>query len=146
MGAPTREEFLQAGSLLSFEVKRHIARRRLAQPVNADPVDLPLEDALTFFKEYSHSKMLIADEIRGDAELRDAHVTIKAEREALSNLLDKLLQPLNLDWYLIDADVVVVSKRKTAVLRREPGVYRTKELLAGGQTETGLAARIRSLD
>jgi hypothetical protein len=144
--APTREEFLLAGSLLSFDVKRRIANKRLAQPVTADFLDLPLEDALTFLKEYCHTKMIIADDIRGDAKLRDAPVTTKANQEALSAFLDKLLQPLNLDWYLVDSDVVVISKRATASLRMEPRVYRTKELLAAGQTENGLAEQIRALD
>jgi hypothetical protein len=143
---PVREHFLLAASTLNFDVKRRVARKRLGQPVSANFVDLPLEDALTFLKEFSQSKILDSDEVRGVAKLRNAPVTIKAQKEPLSNLLDKVLQPLKLDWYLFDADIIVITSRATAAGRLEPRVYRTTEILAAGRTEKGLAARISAIE
>ncbi|MGE5195094.1 MAG: hypothetical protein ACM3U2_21580 [Deltaproteobacteria bacterium] len=135
-----------AASLLSFEAKRRIALKRLAQPVTAQFLDMPLEDELLFLKEASHTQIFVTEEVRGAPGVRDAPVTTKIDKEALSSALDKVLQPLKLDWYLFDADLIVITSHAAAAGRMEPRVYRTRELLAAGQTEKGLVAQISAIE
>jgi hypothetical protein len=136
------EAFAHAAGLLPFEVKRRIARKRLAHPITANFPELSLTDALVALKVCSNSKIWVDEESRAEPSIRDVQVRLNSVNESLSSALDRLLDPLELDWDLFDADVIVITTRRSVSERMEPRVYRTRELLTAGQTEKGLMERI----
>jgi len=149
-GAATRDSVrgtFEGNVLLSVEARRRMIRNRLTQTIPVDFVDLPLVDGLIYVNEAgSPINYFVSEETKKAGIKWSSLVNMKADNNSLSTLLDKLLVPFKLDWYIADPDVVVVTTRADAAGRMEPRVYRTKELLAGGQTEKGLMARIAAIE
>jgi len=137
--------FELAKTLVPMDDRRRVAHRRLARPVSLIVVNLPLEDALLVVRDQSLMKVQISGQLSAKP-IFQAPISLKFENESLSSVLDKLLIPQGLDWYLLDPDTIVVTTRAEVVGRLEPRVYRTKELLAAGQTEKGLLARIATIE
>ena len=136
-----------SNTLLSVETRRRIIGKCLAQPIPVDFVELSVEDCLIYVKESSTPiNFHVSEQIKKAGISLNAPITLKAENEPLPSLLDKLLVPLKLDWYVVDPDVLVVTTRADAAVHLEPRVYRTAELLAAGQTEKGLVARLAAIE
>ncbi|MBI3862056.1 MAG: hypothetical protein HY290_09185 [Planctomycetia bacterium] len=145
--ARANARFLINTSLLPFEPRRRIIRKKLTLPISVDFQELPLADSVVFAAEYSGLKFLFRKEQITNAGIRlDLPVTMKEDKKSLVDFLDELLLPLNLDWYMVDPDVIAVTTRAAAAKHLEPRVYRTAELLAASQTEKGLVARIAAID
>jgi hypothetical protein len=111
----------------------------------ANFVDLPLQDSLQFLLDYNRVQIQVAAPLRGAA-IGDTPVNLKADKEPLSSVLDKLLVPLKLDWYVLEPDLIVVTTRADAARQMVPRVYRIKEVLAGGKSEKGMLTRIAAID
>ena len=137
----------ESNEVLSVEARRRLIGNRMIQTIAVDFVDLPLEDGLIYIKEAgSPANHIISEETKRAGIKWSSPVNLKADNLSLSTLLDKLLVPFKLDWYIADPDVVVVTTRADAAGRMEPRVYRMTELLAAGQTEKGLMARIAAIE
>jgi hypothetical protein len=138
--------FEVAAGLLSFEGKRRIALKRLARPVTTQLRGLSLGDALLVLKEQSNAKFHVSEEVHDLPAVRKTLDAIMIGNVPLSGALDKVLQPLKLDWYLLDADIIVITTRTAAAGHMEPRVYRTKELLADGETNKELMTKFGAIE
>ncbi len=88
--------------------------RSLAKPTTVDFLDLPLEDCLTFLKEYHNIGMRVETAALAKAKIRlDPPVTLKLNGAPLQGILDLLLEPLGLDSY-VDGSELIVSTRAAA--------------------------------
>jgi hypothetical protein len=133
-------------SLLPVESRRRILRKKLASPITVAFQELPLEDCVTYIGECSRLPILLSRGRNNAGIRRDAPVNMQGNKDSLTKALNELLGPLNLDWHVVDPDVIVVMSQAAAARRLEPRVYRTKELLAAGQTEKGLMAQIAAIE
>jgi hypothetical protein len=144
---PIRDDFVYARNGILREANRQRIRRQLATPVSADFLDLPCEDSLVFLKEYSRVNLWINHaEIRKLRINLDAPLTLNATNEPLSNLLDAVLIPLNLDWFVFEPGLMIVHAQPEDGPRMEPRVYGIQELREGGHTLEGLMALVMALD
>jgi hypothetical protein len=85
--------------------------RALAKPTTVEFLDLPLEDCLTFLKEY-HGISIRADTAAlAKAKIRlDSPVTLKLNGAPLQGVLDMLLEPLGLDSYVDGPELIVTTR------------------------------------
>jgi beta-lactamase regulating signal transducer with metallopeptidase domain len=137
----------ESNQLLSVEARRRIIGKCLAQTIPVNFVKLSIADCLIYVTQSSTPiNFHLSEQVKKAGISLNSPVSLKAENEPLASLLDKLLVPLKLDWYVVDPDVLVVTTRADAAGRLEPRVYRTAEILAAGQTEKGLMGRIASIE
>src|SRR5262245_64206875 len=73
--------------------------RTLAEPTTVEFLDLPLEDCITFLKEYHNVNVWLDKVSLSDAGVAlDQPVTLKLAVVTLESVLHLLLEPLQLDW------------------------------------------------
>jgi hypothetical protein len=86
----------------------------LQQPTTLEFLDLPLEDSLTFLKEYHNIPVYIEKSAIKEAEVSlDSTVTLKLHGVRFESALKLMLQPLLLD-YLVEDDVLKITSKKAA--------------------------------
>ncbi len=142
-----RDWSMRSEWMLPIEPRRRVIGERLRQQVPVDFLDLPLDECLKFIMESSKALILMRhEEIELAGIDRHSPVTLNTETESLSSLLDRMLAPSKLDWYVLDPDCIVVTTRSRAARRMEPRVYRTRELLTAGLTEKALMPRIAAIE
>jgi hypothetical protein len=117
-----------AGSLPAEEVKatpalpRPVAKvdedrafRSLAKPTTVEFLDLPLEDCLTFLKEYHNLALRVDAAALAKAKIpTDSPVTLKLNGDTFQRVLNLLLEPRGLDAYVDGAGLVVTTRAETA--------------------------------
>jgi hypothetical protein len=86
----------------------------LQQPTTLEFLDLPLEDGLTFLKEYHNVPIYFEKSAFKEAEVSlESNVTLKIHGVRLESALNLILQPLLLD-YLVEDDVLKITSKKAA--------------------------------
>ena len=95
--------------------------RSLDKPTTVEFLDLPLEDALTFLKEYHNIRLSIDRENMADQGVAlDQPVTLKLNRVSFRSVLKNLLEPLQLT-YAIEADALKIVTTADAGAHNPPG-------------------------
>src|SRR5262249_40954370 len=120
---------------------RRAVRMALERPQTVSFVDEPLEEILSQFKK-TLGLWLGFDADAAVARGRKEPVTIDAKSAPLSSILDRILLPLSLDWFINDLGVVMITSREKASGKFETRVYRLRELLQAGWTESELIAKL----
>jgi hypothetical protein len=144
---PTQDDFVFARNGMQLEANRQWTRTQLAKRLSVEFLDLPSEDALTFLKESGGVNIWMNHSECRRLRIRvDKPVTLKAADEPLSKLLDTVLMPLNLDWFVIEPGLIGVTAQPEDGPRMEPRVYGIQELRDAGHTTEGLIALITALD
>ncbi len=146
-GPRTRDDFAFAQLGMRLEAIRQRIRGQLAAPNSAMFLDLPTEDALIFLKESGGVNLWINhSEIRRRHISLDKPLTLTVAKEPFSKLLDTVLMPLNLDWFVIEPGLIGVTAQPEEGPRMEPRVYGIDELRDAGHSVEGLTALITALD
>src|SRR5262249_289925 len=95
--------------------------RALAKPTTVEFLDLPLEDCLTFLKEYHNISLRLDRAALATAKIPvDSPVTLKMEGAPFQRTLNLLLGPRGLDSYVDGSELVVTTRAAAtdAVRRR----------------------------
>jgi hypothetical protein len=93
--------------------------RALPKPTTVEFIDLPLEDTLTFLKDYHSVPIRIdAPALHAARISPDAPMTLKLEGAPFQRTLDFLLEPLELDAYVEGPGLVVTTRAAAAVAIR----------------------------
>jgi hypothetical protein len=145
---PIRDDFVYARNGILREANRQRIRRQLARPVSFNIVDLPTEDALVILKEFGGVNLWInhADVRRLRINLDNVRQTMNASNEPISKLLDAVLMPTRLDWFVFEPGLIFVTGQPEEGPQMEPRVYGIQELRDAGHTTEGLMALITALD
>src|SRR5260370_35316319 len=86
----------------------------VGKQTTAELLELPLEDALTFLKEYHNISVWIDKQAMTEEGIPlDQPVTLKLAGVRLESILNLLLQPVQLDWVIAD-EVLKITTRAWA--------------------------------
>ncbi len=141
--SPTQLEFQDAAGMISSEAKWHISHRRMAEKLILKFDVLSLEDMLLSLRDDSGLQIwLNATELAEQKTDFTVRVTLRRERQPVPRILNELLGPAQLDWYMIEPGIIVITTLADAARRHELHVYATKKLLREGETGKQLARRI----
>jgi hypothetical protein len=114
---------------LSPEEKKIVAT--LDQPTTVEFLDLPLEDAITFLKEY-HTTNIYIDKgpLADEGVAIDQPVTLKLKDFRLESTLKLLLRPTQLD-FLVEDDILKITTRTAAAQKLMTRTYPVRDLYQG---------------
>jgi hypothetical protein len=93
--------------------------RALGKETTVEFLDLPLEDGLTFLKEYHNISLRVDRAASATAKIQlDSPVTLKLSGAPLQGTLEMLLEPLGLDSYVDGSELVVTTRAAAAAAVR----------------------------
>ncbi len=116
--------------------------RTLAKPTTVEFLDLPLEDCLTFLKEYHRLNIWINKAALADEGVAlDQPITLNLAGVTLESILHLLLEPLQLDWVIQD-EVLKITTLSWANKHPETRSYDVHNLIAAGHKPEELIAAI----
>jgi hypothetical protein len=114
----------------------------LGKPTTVEFLDLPLEDAITFLKEFHGINIYIDKSTLTDEGVAlDQPVTLKLAGLRLESILNLLLQPVQLDWVIAD-EVLKITTRAWADAHPEVRTYDIQNLIEAGHTPEDLILSI----
>jgi hypothetical protein len=114
---------------LSPDEKKIIAA--LDQPVTVEFLDLPLEDAITYLKEFAHINIYFDKaQLTDEGVALDQPVTLKLANIRLESTLKLLLRPVELD-FLIEDDILKITTRAAARKKLITRTYPVRDLYQG---------------
>jgi hypothetical protein len=116
--------------------------KALDSPTTVEFLDLPLEDCLTFLKEY-HGINIWLDKstLTDEGVALDQPVTLKLAGVRLESILNLLLEPIQLDWIIQD-EVLKITTRAWAEKHPEIRTYDVQNLIDAGHAPEDLMASI----
>jgi hypothetical protein len=104
-------------------------------------VDTPLRDAFQFLKEQHGVTIWLDEPVLGHSQaLLEKQINLSADDVPVSWVLDRILQPLNLDW-IAENELIRVTSPAEAAKHVEVRAYDVLDLIAAGfdeETLTGL--------
>jgi hypothetical protein len=116
--------------------------RTLAKPTTVEFLDLPLEDCMTFLKEYHNVNVWIDRGTLTDAGVAlDQPITLKLAGVTLESVLHLLLEPAQLDW-LVQDEVLKITTKSWADKHPETRTYDIHNLIEAGHKHEDLIAAI----
>ena len=116
--------------------------RSLDKPTTVDFTELPLEEALTFLKDYHDINIWIdRGSIADEGIPLEQPVTLKLASVRLESVLNLLLQPADLDWVIQD-EVMKITTESWAAQHPEVRSYDVRNLIDAGHTPEDLTAAI----
>jgi hypothetical protein len=114
----------------------------LGKPTTVEFLDLPLEDALTFLKEYHNISVWVDKRALSDEGVPlDQPVTLKLAGVRLESILNLLLPSAQLDWVIAD-EVLKITTRSWADTNPEVRTYDIQNLIDAGHTPEDLIQSI----
>ncbi len=114
----------------------------LAKPTTVEFLDLPLEDCLTFLKEFHNINVwLDRASLTDEGVALDQPITLKLAGVSLESVLHLLLQPVNLEWVVQD-EVLKITTVAWTQKHPETRTYDVRNLLDVGHTPEDLMASI----
>jgi hypothetical protein len=125
---------------LSPEERRIVAT--LDTPVTVEFLDLPLEDAITFLREYVNLSIILdKGPLTEEGVAIDAPVTLKLEKIRLESILKLLLRPLQLD-FVVEDDILKITTRAAERQKMITRTYPVRDLYQGrDQIDAGDATK-----
>jgi hypothetical protein len=116
--------------------------RTLAKPTTVEFLDLPLEDCLTFLKEYHNVNVWLDKVSLTDAGVAlDQPITLKLAGVTLESVLHLLLEPAQLEW-LVQDEVLKITTKSWADKHPETRTYDIHNLIEAGHKHEDLIAAI----
>jgi hypothetical protein len=116
--------------------------RTLAKPTTVEFLDLPLEDCITFIKEYHKLNIWIHKSAMADEGVAlDQPMTLNLAAVSLESVLHLLFEPVQLDWVIQD-EVLKVVPLSWANKHPETRTYDVHNLIAAGHKPEELIASI----
>jgi len=95
--------------------------RKLDEPVSADFDDLPIEDAVAFFRNLKNVSMTI--DRRALADRPDCRVSVNADEVSLRRALDLCLEPVGLDYTPRNGALFISTKEEIQRIKAAPVVH-----------------------
>jgi hypothetical protein len=90
------------------------AFRSLEQPTTVDFIDLPVSDAVQFLAEYHNLSIRIDDAALREARISlDAPTTLKLNGVPFQRIVNLLLEPRGLGWYIEGSGLIVTTRAAT---------------------------------
>jgi uncharacterized membrane protein YgcG len=115
--------------LMRYNKTEEKIRRALSQPTTVEFLDLPLEDAITFLKEYHNINIYIDKATLADEGVAlDQPVTLKLAGVTLRSVLKLLLEPVQLT-YVIEDEVMKITTSAKAGEKLQTRVYPVGDLV-----------------
>ncbi len=115
--------------LVRYNKTEEKIRRALSQPTTVEFLDLPLEDAITFLKEYHNINIYIDKATLTDEGVAiDQPVTLKLAGVTLRSVLKLLLEPVQLT-YVIEDEVMKITTSAKAGEKLQTRVYPVGDLV-----------------
>jgi beta-lactamase regulating signal transducer with metallopeptidase domain len=133
-------------STIRWDLSPQYIREAIAQPVSVPFRGNPLRDALGYLEDLCRIDIQVAGRLDEREALLSRPLTLSTEHEPMGQVLDKLVQPFGLGWYVVYPEVIVVTTREDAATRLEVRAYRIKELLAAGQSSAALMQQIQKIE
>ena len=116
--------------------------RTLAKPTTVEFLDLPLEDCITFLKEYHNLRIWLNKGVLADEGVAlDQPITLNLAGVSLESVLHLLLEPLQLDWVIQD-EVLKITTVSWANKHPETRTYDVHNLITAGHKPEELIASI----
>jgi hypothetical protein len=142
-GPPTVVQFQAAAAFLPLEAKWHLSRRRLGKKVTLQLDRVPLEDTILWIRDKCGFQIW-PDAIALKKQKTDVKmpVTLRAQEKPVPEILDAALDSSQLDWYMAEPGIIVITSAADASRRSEQHVYQTKKLLRAGESDERLLRRI----
>ena len=104
-------------------------RRSLSQPTTVEFLDLPLDDAITFLKEYHNINIYIDKATLTDEGVAlDQPITLKLAGVTFRSVLKLLLEPVQLTW-VIEDEVMKITTSAKAGEKLQTRVYPVGDLV-----------------
>jgi hypothetical protein len=142
-GKPLRSR--QSPERFGLETRLDRAQATLNRPVTANFHEpTPLIEVLGYLGKLAETDILVdrlALSAAGVSDRTDARVTV--EKQPLAEALPALLNPLGLEYRVIDAKTLQVTTRKAVAARLELEFYPVNKLLANGRTGPALVEQIK---
>jgi hypothetical protein len=114
----------------------------LAKPTTVEFQDLPLEDCLTFLREYHNINIwLDRGSLTDEGVALDQPITLKLAGVSLESVLHLLLQPVQLEWVIQD-EVMKITTVSWTRKHPETRTYDVHNLIEAGHTPEELMASI----
>ena len=115
--------------LVRYNKTEEKIRRALSQPTTVEFLDLPLEDAITFLKEYHNINIYIDKPTLTDEGVAiDQPVTLKLAGVTFRSVLKLLLEPVQLT-YVIEDEVMKITTSAKAGEKLQTRVYPVGDLV-----------------
>jgi hypothetical protein len=115
--------------LMRYNKTEEKIRRSLSQPTTVEFLDLPLEDAITFLKEYHNINIYIDKATLTDEGVAlDQPITLKLAGVTLRSVLKLLLEPVQLTW-VIEDEVMKITTSAKAGEKLQTRVYPVGDLV-----------------
>jgi hypothetical protein len=118
--------------------KEQVLREALAKPISVSFARTPLPDVVTTLKMRAGIEIGVLDSAGVDIESR---VTLKVSKVSLAAALEKLLEPLRLDWIVLE-DTLLITTQQAAGNLMQIRFYEAKPILAGGTSADALIREI----
>jgi hypothetical protein len=104
--------------------------------------DTPLTEVVEFLQDQLEINVVIDDRaLTEDGVQTDAPITIRAKRIKSSSLLDLVLRPLGLEWF-VEHEVLLITTKPEAIRRSTTKVYEVSDLTVAqrrdGETLDGM--------
>lgn len=133
-------------SSASDQLNTRFVRKVLSQPMDLSHLKGDLSDVLELIAAETGLQIHTgnADTVRPEAFTNV--VDVNAQDLSLSELLDKLLDPASLSWYVEYPELIVVTSREDAATHLELRAYRTKERLPAAQASSVLMPQILKIE
>jgi hypothetical protein len=124
-----RRQKWRSVDLVRYNKTEEKIRRALDQPTTVEFLDLPLEDAITFLKEYHNINIYIDKATLTDEGVAiDQPVTLKLAGVTLRSVLKLLLEPVQLT-YVIEDEVMKITTSAKAGEKLQTRVYPVADLV-----------------
>jgi hypothetical protein len=116
--------------------------KTLGKPTTVEFIDLPLEDCITFLKEYHNVNIwLHKTALTDEGVALDQPITLRLAEVRLESVLNLLLEPAQLDW-IVEDEVMKITPRSWADRHPETRTYDIHNLVAAGHKPEDLIASI----
>jgi hypothetical protein len=142
-GKPLRSRL--SADLFALATHRARARETLGRPVTVNFQEpAPLVEIVGYLEELTKADVLLDHAALGGAGTSaKADATLSIRKQPLGTALSRLLEPLGLDYRVIDAETLQITTRKAVASRLELEFYLVADLLAKGETGPALIERIK---
>lgn len=136
------KDFARAAQGTGDDARRRALLRELQRRITVNFDNAPFKDVLKTLATEGKFNLVLNPDALQPGKLADATpVTLRAQEETCSTVLDRLCSQLGLVWNIGD-EVVKVTTDDVSNPRRVPHAYSTRGLLVGGRTERAVAEAI----
>jgi|GEM_PF-5745984 len=113
--APIRSENARTLPVPHYNLEEERVFRALAWPTQVDFTDLSLPDAMKFLSAFQNVSIRIDANALAAAQIAaDTPVTLKRGQASCQRIVNVLVEPLGLDWYVAGTEIIVTTRAAAA--------------------------------